>query len=381
MAVYKQAKSKYWWYKFTWNGEAIRESTKQTNQRVARQMEAAHRASLAKGEVGIREHKPVPTLKQFAESDFLPYVRSTFAAKLKTKAYYEYGVKSLLASDRLAGERLDAITSEQVAGYVAKRQENGLQVASINRELQVLRRMFHLAQEWGKVEKVLPRVRMTPGERHRERVLAFDEEKRYLDGADPLLRDVATILIDCGLRPEECFRLKWENIRDGCIEIQYGKTDNARRRIPMSQRVAAIIEMRRTSAAGEWVFPAETRSGHIEPGSVKRQHIHACEGVENVATNAKRKPGEKMKWSVQPFPLYTLRHTCLTRWAPHMDPWALAYIAGHRDMSITKRYVHPQQNTLKEAIEKARNANGGHTSRHTGQMAQSAGVGDAAPKV
>ena len=22
MAVYKQAKSKYWWYKFTWNGEA-----------------------------------------------------------------------------------------------------------------------------------------------------------------------------------------------------------------------------------------------------------------------------------------------------------------------------------------------------------------------
>ena len=31
MAVYKQPKSKYWWYKFTWNGEPIRESTKQTN--------------------------------------------------------------------------------------------------------------------------------------------------------------------------------------------------------------------------------------------------------------------------------------------------------------------------------------------------------------
>jgi hypothetical protein len=32
--VYKQAKSKNWWYKFNWNGEQIRESTKQTNKRL-----------------------------------------------------------------------------------------------------------------------------------------------------------------------------------------------------------------------------------------------------------------------------------------------------------------------------------------------------------
>jgi integrase len=365
MAVYKQAKSKYWWYKFTWNGELIRESTKQTNQRVARQMEAAHRAALAKGEVGIRERKPIPVLRTFAEQDFLPYVRSTFAAKAKTKSYYENGVKNLIAHGTLGAERLDAITSEKVAGYVAKRQEAGLQVASINRELQVLRRMFHLAQEWGRVEKVLPRVRMLSGERHRERVLSFAEEKRYLGEAEGLLRDVATILLDCGLRPEECFRLKWENVRDGCIEIEYGKTDNARRRIPISQRVAAVLEMRKATAANEWVFPAATRSGHIEPASVKRQHLRACEGRENAASNAKRKEGEPKRWNVSLFPLYTLRHTCLTRWAPHMDPWALAYMAGHRDMSITKRYVHPQQGTLKEAIEKARSAVSGHTSGHT----------------
>ena len=87
MAVYKQARSNKWWYKFRWNGELIRESTKQTNKRIAEQMEAAHKTSLAKGEVGIREKKPVPTLKQFAENDFLPYVDATFAAKPKTKEY------------------------------------------------------------------------------------------------------------------------------------------------------------------------------------------------------------------------------------------------------------------------------------------------------
>ena len=120
--VYKQAKSKNWWYKFNWNGEQIRESTKQTNKRVAEQMEAAHRTALAKGEVGIRHKKPVPTLKEFAENDFLPFVRSTFAAKPKTLAYYENGLNQLLAVDRIASERLDSITSDRVAEYVSKRQ-------------------------------------------------------------------------------------------------------------------------------------------------------------------------------------------------------------------------------------------------------------------
>ncbi len=58
--------------------------------------------------------------------------------------------------------------------------------------------------------------------------------------------------------------------------------------------------------------------------------------------------------SFQGFELYTLRHTCLTRWAPHMDPWTLAYLAGHRDMNITKRYAHPQEQTIRAAIDRAR---------------------------
>ena len=50
----------------------------------------------------------------------------------------------------------------------------------------------------------------------------------------------------------------------------------ARRRIPMTQRVQAILEMRLSSAAGsEWVFPAATRSGHIEPSTVTKQHAKA----------------------------------------------------------------------------------------------------------
>jgi integrase len=123
--------------------------------------------------------------------------------------------------------------------------------------------------------------------------------------------------------------------------------------------------MRRSRANGcEWVFPAQTRSGHIEPASVKRQHLKACKG----RAEDDKQTGEK-RFEVQPFPLYTLRHTCLTRWAPHMDPWTLAHLAGHRDMAITRRYIHPQADTIREAIEKARAAKTGHASGHTDETA------------
>jgi len=351
------------------NGEQVRESTKQTNKRVAEQIEAARKTEFAKGDVGIRDKKPVPTLAEFAERNFLPFIQATFKEKRNTRRYYELGIRSLSDFDRLAGVRLDAITGDAIAGFISKRQLDGLKVSSINRELQVLRRMFALALEWGTTQKALPRVRMVAGEAHRERVLTGSEEAKYLKaaadvgsaieagytnaltgiratqrGAVPIrpdsyrLRDVATILIDCGLRPEECFRLQWSSIRDGQIEIQYGKTDNARRHIPISGRVAAILEMRRAVANSEWVFPAPTQSGHIEPSSTKKPHHKACKAA-----------------AFAPFELYTFRHTCLTRWAASgMDPWTLAYLAGHRDMSITKRYVHPQAETVRAAIELAR---------------------------
>ena len=236
---YKQPKSKYWWFKFVWNGKPIRESTKQTNRRIAEQMEAARRTQLAKGEVGIRDMTRIPTLAEFAEERFRPFVRATFAAKPKTKVYYENGLNNLLAFERLGDERIDEITGELVAAYVATRHAEKLEISSINRELQVLRRMFNLAYEWKVVERPLNRVRMLKGENQRDRVLTPEEEKKYLRQAAPLLRDVAIVLIDCALRPEECFRLKPVYVQHGNLEIPWGKTENALRKIPMTPRVDA----------------------------------------------------------------------------------------------------------------------------------------------
>ncbi len=248
----------------------------------------------------------------------------------------------------LANSLLDAIAGDKIAAVIAKRRQAGLAIASINRQLEVLRRMLKLAVEWGKVEKLLPKVEMLSCENHRERVLSPDEENRYLAAAPAqsfLLRDVTTILLDCALRPQECFRMRWEDVRDGALHILYGKTENARRTIPMTQRVAAQLDMRQTDAESEWVFPAPTATGHIEKSTLKKQHKKALAASK-----------------VEPVTLYTFRHTCLTRWAAFLDPYTLAYLAGHSDFSTTRRYVHPQADTIKAAIEKTR---GGHRIGHS----------------
>ena len=78
-----------------------------------------------------------------------------------------------------------------------------MDTSTINRDLATLRRMFKLAEEWGIVSKIMPKVRLLPGENRRERVVTLAEEKVYLEAAAPLLRDFAVLELDCGLRPEE----------------------------------------------------------------------------------------------------------------------------------------------------------------------------------
>ena len=61
--------------------------------------------------------------------------------------------------------------------------------------------------------------------------------------------------------------------------------------------------------------------------------------------------------------LYTFRHTCITRWAKHMEPLTLHVLAGHTDMNTTKGYVHPSDEDIPEAMERVR---GGH--KFTGKL-------------
>jgi integrase len=237
-----------------------------------------------------------------------------------------------------------------------------MQVSTANNSLRVLRRILNLAVEWH-VIGAAPKVKVLSGERRRERVVTPFEEARYLAAAPELLASIASVLIDTGMRPEECFRLRWENMtwfsgRNGTILVAHGKTAAARRVIPMTARVRDVLERRWKSSRqtdDSFVWPAKTRSGHIEPSSLRKQHARTFRTLKEEAAKRNDNP-------VRPFVLYSLRHTFLTRLGQSgCDAWTLARIAGHSSIAISARYVHPSEDAVLDAMSRL----GGHKIGHS----------------
>jgi integrase len=101
-----------------------------------------------------------------------------------------------------------AVTIDAFSGWIA-----GREVSTINRELATLRRMFKLVPDLRPdLSFPEPRAKLLKGENRRERVVSAEEEKLYLEGAPAMLKNIATIMIDCGFRPEEIYKLEWSFI-------------------------------------------------------------------------------------------------------------------------------------------------------------------------
>lgn len=139
-------------------------------------------------------------------------------------------------------------------------------------------------------------------------------------------------------------RLSTPRISVGSVAVNSA----VRRMLPMTPRVRNILEARWESAGkpGEsWVWPAPTRSGHVEVSSLGKQHAKAIKASK-----------------VRPFVLYSLRHTFLTRLGESgCDVWTLARIAGHSSITISSRYVHPSQDAVLDAMSRMGEHKIGHT--------------------
>jgi integrase len=104
------------------------------------------------------------------------------------------------------------------------------------------------------------------------------------------------------------------------------------------------------------VWPADTKSEHIEPSTLKKQHRKALKVSK-----------------VRPFVLYALRHTFLTRLGQRgCDLWTLARIAGHSSITMSKRYVHPDGRDVLAVLDRdLAQISGGHEFGHSEEMATS----------
>ena len=237
------------------------------------------------------------------------------------------------------------------ADFAAHRQMQKMAVSTVNSNLRVLRRVLGLAVDWGVLDAI-PKMKLLRGERIRDRVVSQEEERKYLAVAPEPLASIVTVLLDTGLRADECFRLRWEaiswmNAQHGTLAVTQGKSSAARRVLPMTPRVRAVLENRWLAArkpdAG-YVWPAETSTGYIHDEMVRRAHLKVIKAAK-----------------VRHFVLHSIRHTFLTRLGESgCDVWTLARIAGHNSIKVSSRYVHPSEDAVQAAMQRL----GGHKSGH-----------------
>ena len=371
--IYKRGK--VYWYKFTWDGELIRKSTRQGNDKVARQMEAAHRTSLAKGEVGIREKKKIPTLGAFCKDRLEPWAKSSFETTTpNTWSWFRTNIKVICEDKQLSALPLNEVNNETASQFSARRLELGKKISYVNSTLRVIRRALNLAIEWNVIESASP-IKLLSGENHRDHVVTSEEERQFLaigEKHDPEIGHVVLCLVDTGLRPEEFYSMRWEHInwkngQSGTVFIPDGKTAAARRTIPLTPRVRFVLEHRWEMAGspGEgWAWPSETKSGHFEQSTIKKRLEKNLQRCNEAEEEAKQKAGKKGRKPVhvRRFIPYNLRHTFLTRLGESgCDAWTLAKIAGHSNITMGSRYVHPSEAAMAKAFSQMSGHRIGHS--------------------
>lgn len=208
MAIF--TRGRMYWFHFVFNGEHVQRSTKQGNPRVARQIEAAYKTQLAKGEVGLHDREKVPSLAAFKER-FLDEIRVRRVDHPETIEFYKSKYSGLLRFTPLAQARLDHIDENLVAQFTTKMIRDDYQRSTVNRYLATLKRALRLAARWRIIDRV-PGIELLAGENQREFVLSRDQQRDYFEACPEFLRNWAQFALETGMRRKELRSMKWSDV-------------------------------------------------------------------------------------------------------------------------------------------------------------------------
>jgi integrase len=152
---------------------------------------------------------------------------------------------------------------------------------------------------------------------------------------NPTARDYLLLLIFSGLRRQEAARLRWSDIDLKGRTLTVSDTKNRRpHTLPLSQFLYAMLEERRRSATGDFVFPGEGRRGHVISLKNSQRNVIEASGVS--------------------FTLHDLRRT-FTTIAESLDipGYALKRMLNHSDgADVTAGYIVASVERLREPMEK-----------------------------
>jgi integrase len=214
-------------------------------------------------------------------------------------------------------------------------------VATINRELQLLRACFNFALRQGWLMRTPfhggDSLISSASERKRDRLLSLDEEARLLaacEGPRTHLRPILIAALDTAMRQGELLKLRWEDVdlASGLIIIRAlnSKTLKART-VGMTTRLRAELErlfkMAPPDSSG-LVFGIKS--------NVKSSFASACRVAK-----------------IDGLRFHDLRHVATSRMVmgQKLSPLEVMAITGHSQMQTFLRYVNVDQHTAKRGAE------------------------------
>ncbi len=242
---------------------------------------------------------------------------------------------------RLKSDRIEAKHVEEYIIWRSKqtsqKTKSSITSGTVNLEIIALKTIFNrLVKSEHLTKNIAAGIKQLSENERRFHVLSRADEKLYLMGCSQPLRDVATIIVETGMRPMEVYELRRHqvNLDKGFLQVENGKTKSANRKIWFTERVEKILRARLSKFEGDFLFPKNETDGEVRTFDLNRHHQIALESV-------------KLK-----FRIYDLRHTFATRVLEEgTDLLTLASMLGHSGLGEVSRYAHPSEQRKSDAFK------------------------------
>jgi len=231
---------------------------------------------------------------------------------------------------------LREITPLDIETYRAKRLGTGVKKSTTNREMALLKKMFHLAADWGYcAENPVVKVKLFPERDNlKERVLSAEEETSLLAHCPPHLAPIVVFALNTGLRRGEILGLRWDQVDPAGKSVRVTRTKSGRdRSVPLNDAAAGVIRAPSRKGHGSYVFPS-TKGGELMK-SVAHSFARACRlaGITGLR-------------------FHDLRHTFATRLIRQgADIITVQALLGHHSVTVTQRYTHTGADEKRRAVD------------------------------
>lgn len=249
MSLYKRGEHPgVWWYKFWFNGQLIRESSKSESKTVAKEAERARRRELEQAYNRIPKRERMPLFTHAADV----WLASKAGLVVKSRERYEQCVTHL--KEEFGKGLVCDVDANDIAEFRRKRLEAAASNRTVNYEVGALRGILRQFGLWG---PIADRVKALPERHDVGRAVSPQDEAKLLAAASasrsPALLPLIVFSLDTGMRLGETqalrrrdLRLEWANgsIVRGEVVVPKSKTAaGTGRLIPLSRRVCASLSL------------------------------------------------------------------------------------------------------------------------------------------